>query len=140
MNSLTGGCLCGAVRFRSSSGPRHSSLCHCTSCRRASGAHSLGWAAVTVGDFEFTAGTPVEYRSSPPVTRTFCGACGSPLTYRHGDWPDIVDVAIGSLDSPGDVPPVDHIWMSDAVAWDRPADGLTQYQKDRLVSAAQDAQ
>jgi hypothetical protein len=131
MNSLTGGCLCGSVRFRSSSVPRQSTLCHCTSCRRASGAHSLGWAAVATGDFEFTAGAPVEYRSSPLVTRTFCGACGSPLTYRHGDWPEIVDVAIGSLDSPGDFPPVDHIWMSDAVTWDRPADGLTQYQKER---------
>jgi hypothetical protein len=135
MDSLTGGCLCGAIRYRSASLPQHSTLCHCATCRRASGAHALGWVAVAKSGFEFT-GTPSEYRSSPPVVRTFCGACGSPLTYWHADWPDIMDVTTGSLDSPQDFPPVDHIWMADAVAWDDPRDGLEEFQGSRLPGTA----
>jgi hypothetical protein len=72
-------------------------------------------------------GAPVVYLSSPGVERSFCGRCGTPLTYRHERRPDEIDVTIGSLDHPGAAAPVDHIWMVDATAWDRPADGLPQH-------------
>ena len=128
----TGGCFCGLVRFRSAQAPDHATMCHCCSCRRASGAPAVGWASFALASFELTAQRPAEFRSSPGVVRTFCATCGTPLTYWHEQWPDIIDVAIGTLDVPEDVQPQDHIWMSDAVAWDQPNDGLKHYPHSRL--------
>jgi hypothetical protein len=79
----------------------------------------------------FTQGHAVEYRSTPKVLRSFCGRCGTALTYWHADWPADISLTIASLDDPGLAPPADHTWMAQAVAWDRPTDGLPQYQTDR---------
>jgi len=81
--------------------------------------------------FQFTAKSPAEYRSSISVVRTFCSKCGTPLTYRHENWPDEIALTISSLDAPNEAPPSDHTWTSEAIAWDKPNDGLKQYQTDR---------
>jgi hypothetical protein len=132
MNFTLGGCLCGFVRYQSAGTPSNATLCHCFSCRHASGSHMLGWITFAKKDFQFTASLPAEYRSSKPVLRTFCPRCGTPLTYRHEDSPNTLDVTMGSLDDPGAQAPKDHTWMSDAVAWDKPIDGLTQYLGNRI--------
>jgi hypothetical protein len=131
--TLTGRCLCGAVRYRV--GPRLGAptLCHCESCRHASGAHAVGWLTVRADDLRYTAGAPREIESSPRVWRAFCGACGAPLTYRAAQRPGEIDVTLGSLDDPSRAPPADHIWMADAPSWDRPADGLPQYPGSRTA-------
>ncbi|MBS0395489.1 MAG: GFA family protein [Proteobacteria bacterium] len=130
---LTGRCLCGAIRYRC--GPRlyAPTLCHCESCRRASGAHAVGWLTVSSRDFLVTAGAPAAIESSPGVRREFCGRCGAPLTYRNASRPDEVDVTLGTLDEPGRAPPADHIWMEDAPSWDRPADGLPCHARSRAT-------
>jgi len=132
MNPITGGCLCGSVRYKSSGDSTHPTLCHCSTCRRASGAQLLGWVTFPKREFRFTADPPTEFRSSTPVVRTFCSKCGTPLTYWNENSPDEIDVTIGSLDSPDNFPPADHTWMSDAVVWDQPADGLPQYRSKRI--------
>ncbi len=131
MLHITGGCLCGSVRYRSANPAARSTLCHCSSCRRASGASAQGWVTVPTQGFQITAGTPSEYRSSSSVTRTFCAKCGTPLTYWHAGWPDEIAFSIGSMDAPDRAPPSDHTWMSDAIAWDKPNDGLRQYETER---------
>jgi hypothetical protein len=98
--------------------------CHCTSCRRAAGAHCVAWLTVEDSSLVFTLGQPAVHRSSPPVQRGFCARCGTQITYRHEQRVGEVDVTIGSLDEPSRVAPADHIWMQDAAEWDRPADGL----------------
>jgi len=128
---LSGGCLCGALRYRLGPPRCASTLCHCESCRRASGAHSVGWVTVRPQDVEWLTGTPREFGSSPGVWRGFCATCGTPLTYRSERRPEEFDVTLASLDDPGAMPPADHIWMADAVAWDRPADGLPQFPAGR---------
>ena len=121
---FAGRCLCGAIRFECGPLLYAPTLCHCESCRRASGAHALGWITVACRDLEFTQGRPVEFHSSPGRVRGFCGTCGSPLTYRNEARADEVDITLGTLDAPGLAAPGDHIWMEDAVAWDQPRDGL----------------
>jgi hypothetical protein len=128
---ITGRCLCGAIRYRCGSPIYPPTLCHCESCRRASGAHVVGWITVQESSATFTAGEPREIASSPGVKRTFCGRCGTPLTYRSERRAGEVDFTIGSLDSVNAVVPLDHIWMVDAPSWDRPADGLPQHAKGR---------
>ncbi len=131
-SALTGGCLCGAVRYRCPEPQSPGSLCHCTSCRRAAGAHVVAWFTVPVSTLVFTCGQPAIFKSSPPVERSFCARCGTQLTYRSQRWPDDVDITVGSLDEPGRVAPAAHIWMEDAAAWDQPADGLPCHPRSRF--------
>jgi len=128
---LTGRCLCGAVRYRCGARIWPPTLCHCESCRRAAGAHVVGWVTVHASSAAFTAGQPRSYASSPGVERTFCGNCGTPLSYRSEHRPGEIDFTIGSLDAPDAAVPVDHVWMADAPAWDRPSDGLPQHRRGR---------
>ena len=131
---ITGGCLCGRVRYQTSGVPTPPTLCHCAACRRASGAHVLGWVSFPKSEFRYTSALPAEFRSTAKVVRSFCQECGTALTYWNEEWPNDIDVTIGSLDAPDALPPADHTWMSDAVAWDKPADGLPQFQRSRVQS------
>ena len=128
---LTGHCLCGAVRYRAGTLLYPPTLCHCESCRRASGAHAVGWLTVRLNTLTFTAGAPAEYRSSAAVRRGFCSHCGTPLSYWHAARAEEIDLTIASLDNPAAVVPVDHVWMGDALPWDRPGDGLPQHRSGR---------
>ena len=128
MNTLSGRCLCGAVRYRAGAALSPTTLCHCESCRRAQGAHAIAW--VTVAEVAFS-GERVRHASSPGVERSFCGRCGTPLSYRTAERPGETDLTVCSLDEAGLLAPADHTWMSDALSWDRPGDGLAQHAKSR---------
>ena len=117
-NFVEGGCLCTAIRYRVEGTPLGTSMCHCQSCRRASGAPSVAWVVFRYSDFAFVTGWPVVFRSSPPVSRTFCGKCGTPLTYQHSDSADTIDVTISTLDIPADFAPTREIWLEDKLPWE----------------------
>lgn len=127
MTEITGGCLCGAVRYRLTERPFNSGICHCETCRKAASAPSLPYAGVALAAFVVTQGKPVSYRSSARVMRSFCGACGSPLTYFNEDKPDKIDIMTCSLDDPEVVPPTEHVWMAEKLGWEVVADGLPAY-------------
>lgn len=122
--SIEGGCLCGAVRYRIQAEPLISGTCQCRSCRRAAAAAIVPWITVNSEYFAFTSGRPVEFNSSPPVTRSFCGCCGTQLTYRHASYVGKIDVTTCSLDDPEAFPPVGHAWTSHKLKWVKLADGL----------------
>lgn len=131
--TLAGRCLCGAIRYRCGPPLYPPTLCHCESCRRASGAHAVGWITVNAASLNFGVGVPREYASAPEVCRSFCATCGTPLTYRHQRRAGEVDITLCTLESPAPRAPADHIWMGDALPWDRPGDGLPQYVGTRHV-------
>lgn len=81
--------------------------------------------------FELMRQEPIDFHSSPPVTRSFCGRCGTPLTYRHRDHADEIDVMTASLDNPEAFPPSHHIWVSHKLAWVQLSDGLPVYDTTR---------
>lgn len=114
---IEGGCLCTAVRYRVAGPPVARSLCHCRSCRRASGAPVVAWTVVRSADFSFVAGAPARYASSPPVVRTFCSTCGTPLTYQHADSPDTIDVTTATLDAPERFAPTREVWTEHKLPW-----------------------
>ena len=124
---LSGGCHCGAIRYRVILPVHLPAYCHCRSCRRVAGAHAVAWFTVPVRDLQFGALRPTEYHSSPGVTRTHCSACGTTLTYWNEKDPDTIDVTVASLDAPALAPPGKHIWMEDAVTGDAPNDGLPRF-------------
>jgi hypothetical protein len=130
-SDMQGGCLCGAVRYAVEGEPVDSGVCHCETCRRTASSPRLPFVGVPSAGFRFTGGAPVEYASSPGVTRSFCGVCGSPLTYRRDDAPATLDVMTVNLDDPTAVPPTFHVWVSEALDWDPIAGNLPTYPRDR---------
>ncbi len=122
--TVEGGCLCGAIRYRIRGEPIGSGTCQCRTCRKASAAAIVPWLHLDAGSFAFIAGQPVSFASSPSVTRTFCGRCGTPLTYRTTSYGPTIDVTTCSLDDPERFPPIAHVWTSHKLAWVRLADGL----------------
>ncbi len=126
--TVTGGCHCGAVRYALAA-VQASMVCHCRTCQRISGAPVVAWASVGADDYVVTQGEPARYASSPGVSRTFCGHCGTQLTYQaeQGE----IDVAIASLDDPDAFSPTHHSWLSHNIAWVKFGDGLPNYQRSR---------
>lgn len=122
-----GGCLCGAIRYRMAGAPLSSVICHCASCRRASGAPTVAWLTVSRGQFEILSGSPRAYQSSPGVTRQFCRTCGSALTYETAISPATIDVTTASLDDPNRFPPTDEVWLDHKVDWQITDASLGQY-------------
>jgi hypothetical protein len=130
--AIEGGCLCGAVRYRIVGTDTARSLCHCRSCRLASGAPSVAWVVFRAADFAFVQGQPSRFRSSAPVTRTFCGQCGTPLTYQSESRPDAVDVTTVSLDAADAFAPTKEIWVEDRLSWERVNEALPQYRRSSV--------
>jgi hypothetical protein len=115
--SYTGGCLCGAVRYQVAGAVTHLCYCHCDSCRRAAGAPMVPWGTFARAGFRITRGVLTEYRSSAAVTRGFCAACGSSLTYQHGARGAEIDVTLATLDEAAQFVPQMHVWVADKLPW-----------------------
>ena len=104
MTGLTGGCQCGAVRFRVTDGAAgRASICHCRMCQKAFGAFYAPLVTYAAEEVAWTRGEPARWRSSNHARRGFCPACGTPLTYEVDG--DGVSLAIGAFDDPTLVPP-----------------------------------
>jgi hypothetical protein len=106
-------------------------LCHCESCRRAAGAPVVAWITWAAEAFAWTRGQPAQHRSSPAVTRTFCGRCGTPLTYQHDQHAGWIDVTVCSLDLPAAHAPTDHVWTEDRLSWMTGLDALPSHARTR---------
>jgi hypothetical protein len=135
----SGGCLCGKLRYEASETPASVSHCHCTNCRRQTGAAFATWlwypAASAGGGVVWLGEEPAVYRSSPGVARGFCPVCGSTLTFA---WPERgeINLSVGSLDDPAVVRPSEHIFAEQRCAWLRLDDGLPAH--DRYAPGDQD--
>jgi hypothetical protein len=127
---LEGGCLCGAIRYRVEGSPSSVSICHCRSCRRASGAPAVGWFVVSRAQFKLLSGVLAICQSSKPVHRGFCRQCGTQLTYQHESAPDTIESTIASLDTPERLPPTKEIWLAEKLPWAAVNANLKQYTED----------
>ncbi len=126
----TGGCLCGAVRYRATAAPLRAVSCHCAMCRRASGAAFLTFVHFPLEAFAWTKGAPTRYRSSANAERGFCARCGSTLSMHEAVLDERVQVSLGSLDRPGDVQPDDHVWTRSQLPWLNIADDLPRFLRN----------
>lgn len=96
-NVLTGGCQCGAVRFRVEGDLKDASVCHCRMCQKAFGGFYAPLVNTKGAKLVWTRGEPKRFASSNFVHRGFCASCGTPLSYEA---PDGVALAIGAFDHP----------------------------------------
>ncbi|WGS53762.1 GFA family protein [Paraburkholderia sp. D15] len=124
---LTGGCYCRAIRYEIHATPFDTTLCHCATCRKISAAPAVAWFSVDRSGLRWILGQPKTFESSPRVVRSFCGNCGTPLTYSNADSPHVIDVSNCSLDDPGTVAPTSHTWSKERLHWDRATDDLPDY-------------
>lgn len=128
---LEGGCLCGAVRYRTTGKPYHLTHCHCSMCRRASAAAFVTWFSVQAGEFQLLQGTPARFASSSKAQRGFCSNCGTQLTFQLLARQDEIDITVCSLDRPDALVPEDHTWVSSRLPWVRICDGLPELPRTR---------
>jgi hypothetical protein len=127
MGAVTGGCLCGAIRYEALVTPVDTGYCHCRMCQRVSGAPVQAWASFPLAQFSYVKGEPQTYQSSSHGERRFCGRCGSSLEYRERKEPTAVSVNAGTLDDPSLAPPTKHIWTMSQITWFATADELPDY-------------
>ena len=115
--SITGGCYCGAVRFRAKGPVLFQANCHCANCRRAAGAQAVAWITVKPSEFAWEKGEPQRYQTGTGAYRTFCGACGTSLTYENDTRQNEIDLTTGSLDDPEQFPPNRDVFPEEKLSW-----------------------
>ena len=101
--------------------------CHCRSCRRNTGSAFATFVGFAAEGFAYVASAPATYASSPGVTRSFCGACGTPLTYQAERYPGEVHVYVSTLDRPEDFEPKAHVHVEEQLPWLHLDDGLPRF-------------
>ncbi len=126
---ITGGCLCGAVRYEAGEAPLRTAYCHCRMCQKAGGAPFAVGVFFRSEAFRITRGEAKFYKSSDFAERGFCATCGSRLIYRACGDP-FVSVEVGSLDRPGDVTPEYHTGVESRVPWLTVDDDLPRLRTD----------
>ena len=127
-----GGCLCGAVRYWVSGEPVAATLCHCRSCRRASGGTNVAWAVFDKSAFKWFGDEPVAYSSPPGIEWLACGKCGSLVGYMRSSRPDHIDITTGTLDEPDRYPPTVEIWLEHRISWETLDPSLPKRQQSSL--------
>ena len=112
--SRTGGCQCGAVRFRVEGELGRASICHCRMCQKAFGGFYGPYVATKPEQVTWTRGQPTLFASSNLVNRGFCPACGTQLTFQGAGF---FDLAIGAFDDPTDIRPAVQIGLDSKLPW-----------------------
>lgn len=128
---LKGGCYCGRIRYEAEGEAFDQTSCHCSICRRTTGAPFVAWFSVPRTAFRLVGEKPARFRSTQKGTRSFCPACGTQLTFEHDDFPSEIDITTCSLDDPQAQPPKDHTRTSSRLSWVRLADGLPEFRESR---------
>ncbi|HEY4043387.1 MAG TPA: GFA family protein [Rhodopila sp.] len=126
---ITGGCLCGAVRFEAGGDPELSVLCHCRMCQRASGAPVSALLFLHADRVTVTNGKTRAVEFSARTWRHVCDHCASPLFFTRDARPDLRAIFVGALDDPGGFRPEMHVCVSSAMSWLEIRDDAPRYDE-----------
>ena len=131
---LTGGCLCGAVRFEIDEPLVEAGWCHCTRCQRRTGTPASAQARIVPGSLRVLQGEDAvrTYRPEGGWPKAYCGECGSALWSQSPDDPDRKSVRLGAFDGDPGIRPSHRQFVAYAAPWDPiPDDGLPRYPERR---------
>jgi hypothetical protein len=119
IRTVTGGCLCGAVRFSAELPSKWCAHCHCTMCRRAHGAGYVTWVGFEEPQFRLDEGAEHLrwYASSAEAQRGFCDTCGSTMLFRSSKWPGEIHIALANIADPIDRQPQANVFHDTHVDW-----------------------
>lgn len=128
--TITGGCLCGAVRYVCDAEPMMAGHCHCVDCRKSSGSGRCSHMAVPEDAIAISGAVSLYERAADSgnlVARAFCPTCGAPVFSRNAGMPGMVFLRASSLDDPELFKPTLVVYASRAPSWDQPAGGLPSF-------------
>ncbi len=131
---LTGGCMCGAVRYEVDAAPEIAGYCHCTRCQRRTGGSAAISALVPPGSFRIARGEEQVGLFQPDggFAKAFCSACGSALYSQSPDDPEVIGVRMGTFDTDPGVRPSYRQFVAYAAPWEPiPDDGLPRHPERR---------
>lgn len=131
---LTGGCLCGGVRFEIVGPLGTASYCHCTRCQRRTGTAVSANVRVDSGALRVTQGDELvrEFTPEGGWPKAFCGTCGSALWSRSPD-STVYGVRLGAFDADPGVRPAFRQFVAYAAAWEPVPDDLPRHPEHRPV-------
>ena len=133
---LTGGCLCGGVRFEVTQVPESAGYCHCTRCQRRTGTASAISARLVPGSLRIVAGEELVGVFLPPegFGKAFCTSCGSALWSRSQVDPGVISVRFGAFDGDPGLRPSYRQFVAYAAPWEPiPDDGLQRFSESRTA-------
>ncbi|HEY8615255.1 GFA family protein [Phenylobacterium sp.] len=129
---LTGGCLCGAVRFEVAAEPLVAFACCCTECQRASGSAFSMSVLVRKDAFRLVAGEPRRWLrpgpSGKPSAQYSCPTCSARTHAEPGYSDEVVSIRVGALDAARQIAPGAFFWLREAPAWFRPPKDVLAYE------------
>ncbi len=112
-----GRCLCKAVNFEIDVPAQSCVNCHCESCRRQCSAPMTTYIGVLDSQWRWTGEAPKLYRSSPGVERTFCGNCGTPISFRSERMSDVMHFYVAAMEEPERFEPELHVAYEEKLSW-----------------------
>ena len=129
VRTLSGKCLCGTVRYEVKDEFHYALNCHCSNCRRATGAAFKPFAGIESGKLKITSGAnQLLIYGGELAHDVHCGKCGS-LLYSLVREAQFVHVTLGTLlDSPS-IRPSAHIFVGSKAPWHTITDNLPQYEE-----------
>ena len=134
MGKIQGGCLCGAVRYKSAAQPVMTAICQCSHCQRQSGSAYSVNVAIPKGSLEYLGDVPATYEdrgsSGLPVHRRFCAKCGSPIVSEVDATPTLDWLKAGTLDDTSWVQPQSSIWCRSGQGWVSLPEGIPRFPEN----------
>jgi hypothetical protein len=129
---ITGGCLCGAIRFEIEADPIGGGFCYCRDCQIVAGGAPGAVMAFPRTAYRDIGRPPSEYRSvsdaGVEVVRLFCPNCGTHISARNDRRADIIPIRVGVLDDPGVFRPQANLWLRSAQPWHTIDQGLPGFE------------
>jgi hypothetical protein len=127
--TLTGGCFCGAVRYRIERPLVEAQSCHCSRCRKVFSGSGSAFAFLAEGSFRWTAGEGFlsRYTTQPGWELGFCGTCGSTLCGIHEGV--VRGVTLGTVDGDPGVQLARHIYVGSKAPWDHIGGTAPQFEE-----------
>ena len=134
--TITGGCLCGEIRYECQGEPVANFICHCTDCQQFTGSVFAAALFFSRESFRILSGGPTKFavtaESGKKVERKFRSKCGASLFEVLEKLPDLISVAAGSLDDKAVFKPARHIWTKSQVATIQVNDDLPKFEKSGM--------
>lgn len=131
---MTGGCLCGKVRFEIAKPPLFAGYCHCTRCQKRTGTAAAASARIAPGSLRIVAGEEWIKSWRPPdgFSKVFCSNCGGALWSQSQQDPEVKSVRMGAFDADPGVRPSYRQFVAYAARWEAiPDDGLPRFPEAR---------
>lgn len=134
---ITGGCLCGKIRYTITQSVQNIVACHCTHCQKSSGSAMSHNTLVPMSAFSITSGHPRIYSdmaaSGNKLYRAFCPDCGSPIHSQREKVPEMMIVKVGTIDNTDAMKVIMNIWTKSSCPWAHISPDTEQYPGNRPV-------